>query len=475
MRLLRNFVVLFSGNVVGQLFFFFALARLARVLGPAEFGTWNFAQVLMLYLLRGSEFGLETVGIRETSRDPGTMRGWVGTVISLRFALGTMLFALACLIAWAGLLPEGTTTLVLISALAVFPMAFVLEWVFESRQQIGLISGARILKGVLFFLCVWLLVSSSQDTTLAAFLYLGSLCIPVALVAAVAMRRYGVDWSSLTWKRSLSALKMTGQIGTASMLSQYSMFASTVVVGYFMSREELGYFTAANRIVIFLWAYVILSMNRSLLPSLSIGFRESPDGFKQFVLKIFRYATLAAIPIGLAGTLYATDLMTLLYSNRYAASGVVFGILLWGFVLATIRSTLEIALISSDRQGRLMRGMVFVSVMYTILTPILTLQFGIVGAALAVLASEFSYLLYLVCSSPHVEPLALLRNWWKPAVAALAVMVPLLTVSGLDPFLRTGVGVVAFSVLIVAMKGVTRDDLQIIRLLIRGNRPERVT
>jgi len=240
-----------------------------------------------------------------------------------------------------------------------------------------------------------------------------------------------------------------------------------MVVGYFLSREDLGYFTAANRIVIFLWAYVILSMNRILLPSLTQRFHESLSDYRHFVLRIFRFAVVAAVPIGLVGTLCAADLMRLLYSARYEASGVVFGILLWAFVLATIRSTLEIALIASDRQRRFMRGMVLLSVMYTVLTPILTLQFGIVGAAVAVVASELSYFIYLVSSFPYTEPRALVRNAWKPFVAAMIAVGTMLSVPALDPLLRVGFGSILFGAILVGTKGVTLDDYEVMRSLFR--------
>ena len=421
----------------------------------------------MLYLLRGSEFGLETVGIRETSRDSKLIGMWITTVVSLRFALGLLLFGFAVIVSGFGLLPSGTTSLVLISALCVFPMAFLLEWVFEARQEVGLISVARILKGFLFFLAVFLMVSTNEDVELAAYLYVGSLALSVLMVTAVVLNRFGVDWSSLNLRWIVVALKKTGPIGIASMLSQYSLFASTMVVGYFLSKEELGYFTAANRIVIFLWAYVILSMHRILLPTLSGSFHESLRDYQRLVVKIFRLSALAAVPIGLVGTLCATELMKLLYSARYEASGVVFGILLWGFVLANIRSILEIALIASDGQRRFMKGMIFLSIMYTVLTPILTLQFGIVGTAVAVVVAELSYSAYLLFSCPYAEPASLLRNSWKPIVGAVVTIALLLQFVGLHPVLRVGIGSIVFTLIVLALKGVTLDDFEVMKSLFR--------
>jgi O-antigen/teichoic acid export membrane protein len=466
-RLISNFVKVSAGNVIGQFFFFLGLAHLARVLGPAEFGVWNFAQVWMLYLLRAGEFGLEIVGIRETAREKKLLSTWIATVVSLRFVLALLLFGFAYLVYIANLLPPGTASLVLICALSVFPVAFLLEWVFEARQEVGLISIARILKGFLFFLGVLAMVSNSEDAERAAYLYVGSLVLPGLMILSVVMSRFGFDWSSLSLRSSLDALRKSAPIGIATLLSQYSLVAATMMVGYFLSKEELGYFTAAHRIVILLWAYIIASMHRILLPSLSKTFHESLPHYRRFVEKSFRLTALTAVPVGLVGTLCATPLMKLLYSAQYEASGVVFGILLWGFVLANIRSILEIALVASDKQRRFMNGMVFLSVTYSVLTPILTLRFGIVGAAVAVVVSELSYFTYLVFTSPFSEPATLLSNSWKPLVAAIIAMAPLLPLAGIHPVLQVALGSTLFGIVVVALKGVTFEDFEVVRSLFR--------
>lgn len=462
----KNFVMMFGGSVIGQLFFFFGLAHLARVLGPSGFGAWNFAQVVMLYLLRGSEFGLETIGVRETARDLVSIPTWIATIVSTRFVLGSLLLICTLLAALADLFPGGTTSLVLISALCVLPISFTLEWVFEARQEVGLISIARILKGVTFFVAVFLLTSSGDDAQKAGYFYFGSVSLSMLIVTVVALQRFGIDLPSLSFQKSFSVLRKAGPLGIASILSQYSLFASTIVVGYFLARDQLGYFTAANRIVMFLWAYVITSMHRSLLPSLSSTYHNSLSEYRRVVVGLFRLSTLAAVPIGLMGTLCATPLMKLLYSSQYEVSGAVFGILLCGFVLANIRSILEIALIASDRQRQYMRGMVLLAILYTVLTTVLTLRFGIVGAAIAVLSSETCYFGYLVYTCPYSEPVTLLKHSWKPITAAaiaLASLVPL----DIHPLLRLVFGLTIFAAVLVALKGVSAKDSGLFKSLFR--------
>jgi O-antigen/teichoic acid export membrane protein len=316
------------------------------------------------------------------------------------------------------------------------------------------------------------MVSHSEDAELAAYLYVGSVALPGLIVFSFVISRFGFDWSSFRPRKGLDALIKSTPIGIATLLSQYSMFAATMMVGYFLSKEDLGFFTAAHRIVIFLWAYIISSQQRILLPSLSKSFHESLPQFREFVEKFFRLSALAAVPIGLIGTVCSTALMMLLYSARYEASGVVFGILLWGFVFANIRSILETALIASDRQMRLLKGMAFLSIMYTIMTPILTLQFGIIGTAIAVVVSELSYFTYLIFSSPYSKPVSLLKGFWKPLLAALIAMITLLPLIELSLVLRVVLGSTVFGIIVVALKGVTRDDFKVITFLFRRNNLE---
>jgi O-antigen/teichoic acid export membrane protein len=466
-KILKNFVTLFSGNVIGQLFFFLGLAYLARVLGPSQFGLWNFSQVFMLYLTRGSEFGLETIAIQESSRQPQSLSRWIVTTVFIRATTGTILFGMACICVWAEILPEGTGLLVLISSLCVFPMALVLEWVFESRQEVRIISIARIFRGLCFAALVFLFVSSNQDSEIAAFIYVGSLAISVVPVAVIAIRRYGADWSALTVSNGIKTLMKAVPIGIASLLSQYSLFASTMVVAYFLSKEDLGYFTAANRIVLFLWAYVILSMHRVLLPNLSRSFHDSRERAREVVVRLFRLTVLAVVPLGLIGTLFSESIMNLLYSSQYASAGVVFGILIWGFVLANVRAVLEISLIASDTHGLYLRGMIFLAALYTLITPFLAFSFGIVGVAVAVLCSELGYLLFLVTTCPYLAPMSFLRELWKPFFAAVTPVALLISIGEIHSVMGVVLALGVFGLLLVATKAISSEDVGFLKGIVR--------
>ncbi len=384
------------GNVTGQFFYFLGLAHLARALGPAGFGLWNFAQAWLIYLFRGGEMGLEVIGVREIARNPTGTHKLISAVVVSRCVLAVILVGSVFMAVELGLIPRDAAPLVIAFSFSLIPMAFILEWVFEGHQTLLNVSIARIAKGVLFFALVVLCVKSIDELTLAAFIYVMSITIPILFVGWIALRRFGCANIRSIFPLFPHLWKSALPVGFATLLSNYSLFLGTMVIGYTMQRDQLGYFTASHRIMIFLWAYTISSLQRVVLPTLSNLHQLSADSFQSFVEKFLRYAALLSIGIGLFVTSFSKMIIHILYSDRYDPSVPVLQILVWAFVMASIRAILEIALLASDKQKMYSIGMLFVATLYTVLTPWLVSRSGINGAAYAALIAESSYLLLLV-------------------------------------------------------------------------------
>ncbi len=467
-RLLRNFVLLLAGNVLGQLAFFLGLLRLARVLGPAEFGVWNFAQAWLLYLFRGGELGLEVLGIREASRKPEETGQWISSLLVLRAGLAIILFVVTFAIAIAGLFPRNAAPIVIIFSIAVFPMAFILEWVYEAHQRILYVSLARIGKGLLFAALVFLFVSNSSQGGVAAALYVLSLVVPIGVVLWFGISQYGLGSFRYVVRHGLATLREALPIGLATLLSQYSLFLGTLVVGYLMSETDLGYYTAGHRLVIFLWAYVIVSSNRVLLPNLSRSFQVSVVRFSEFVMKFFRLSVLVALPFGFIGIALAQSVLPLLYSAQYTSSVIVFQVLMCALVIAIVRSIFEIGLVASGNQRGYLRSIGFLAIAYTVVTPLMTVLWGITGAALASVVAELFLLAYFLAAFPYTRFRSLLPFILKPAGAILPGVALLVLFAGTSPGWRVVIGLAAYAVLLVAVRGVDLEDVALLKKMIQN-------
>jgi O-antigen/teichoic acid export membrane protein len=458
-RMAFNFALLFSGNVLGQLFILAGMVHLARSLGPATFGLWNVAQALMLYLLRANEMGLEVAGIRAVARNPERLPSLVSTVVGLRIGLAVILFGAMLLAVLAGLLPSGSQYLVMIFSLTVFPTAVILEWVFEGQQSVVVVSGARILKGVLFGVSVLVLIRESSQANLAAYCYVASVAVPTVLVALAVVRRHGRLGWVFRWNEGKRLFQEALPIGIATILSQYSLFVGTVILGYISPNEQVGYYSVGQRLIVFVWAYGIVSSNRVVLPQLSILFRNSQDEFRAFVKKFLRLLGIVSLPLTIAAVGGGERIITVLFGAQYEPSIDVFKILSIALAIGMVRSILEIGLIASNRQRLFLRGMTMLAVLYTLLTYVFFEQWGIIGVAWAAVVAESAYCLYLTLVFSYVSPLEVLTTLWKPAAAA-AIVISALLVSGFQSLLvvlPAGIGI--YTGILVLARGLTRSDI----------------
>lgn len=465
---------MFCGNILGQLFFLLGMLRLARTLGPAAFGLWNFTQAWMLYLLQTEQMGLEVVAIRAIARTPVQTGRYVRTVISVRGILMIILLGLTILACVLHLVPAEMEQLLLIFSLTLIPTAFLLEWVFEAYQEIGFVSLARFLKGALFAALVFLFVHTQADVEGSAAFYVLSVTIPALLIFLLAASRYNFK-GSIDLRHGWRTLREALPVGLASLLSQFCLFAGTLYVGLTSSHEDLGYFTAANRPAIFLWAYVVSASHRILLPTLSLRFRTALPEFRTFIEKFFRLSVLGALPLGLAVTVVAPVLIPVLYSSEYVRSVPIFQVLFWFLVVSLMRFIFEIGLIASDRQRQYFFAMAGLAVLYAILTPLLTHFLGILGAAIAAVIAETSYMGYLVGSFPFTKVSSLLKSNWKPALAFAAGAATAWATNTMPVAAQLGMCMGAYVLVLVVTRGFTLDDWGMLWRILRPSGSESVT
>jgi O-antigen/teichoic acid export membrane protein len=174
---------------------------------------------------------------------------------------------------------------------------------------------------------------------------------------------------------------------------------------------------------------------------------------------------IGSLTVGIAGTFFGPKFMALLYPAAYHASNGVFVILLWALVFAGMRFIFEVALIASDDQGRYLKGMILLALLYTLATPILSVNFGIVGAAWASVLAEFSYFAYLLLTFPYVKTGDLLSHLWKPVVGSVLALLMGFLVYSVHMFIGGLMSLIGFTAFLFLAGVVSADDRQLLRIL----------
>ncbi len=437
------------------------MLHIAKIVGPVSFGLWNLAQAWMLYLFRFGELGLEVVGIRAVVRDKLHLASIVWSVVVLRLLILLLLIVCIVTLALLDLFPPGSTKLIVILSLALLPLALLLEWVFESYQIVGSISVVRVLRGFLFLVLIYFFVSRDDQMVDAAYYYVISVAIANLAISWIAIKRFNLlplrpqrDIASQLFREGLP-------VGIATVLANYSFFAGTMMIGYMIGGNDLGYYTAAHRLIVFFWAYGIATAHRVLLPQFSRLFHESPQSLNEFISKVTKATSLLSLPVCIIAIAGGDQTIELLYGTRYGSSAPILKIFAGVFFISIVRSIFEIGLLAANKQKQFLKGMVGVAVMATLLTYVGVRLRGIEGAAWASLVVEAGYAFYLFRVSHFVGARQILSVVGKPILLAIVTVLVLL-LSGLTSlFVIIPVGTALYFLLLIIAGQLSSKEIQL--------------
>jgi O-antigen/teichoic acid export membrane protein len=458
-RIIRNFLSLFLSNVVGQLFTLWAFVQIARIFGPEGFGKFSFAQVFALYFLFLADFGLQTFGARAIAQERGPISRLVWNITALRSILASACFILLLLVGL--LLPEAEEVklLIFISGIALFPYALSLEWVFQGIEKMEYIGVGRVLKGLVFAGLVFFFVRTQDQLSYAVIFSVAGFFASSGVLLWLYVRKFGVSFDRIEWQEFGNTVASAFPLATGSMVTQINYNFGTLVLGFLLSDKDVGIFSAANKIVLFLAAFGVTAASNAILPQVVKAYRVSTMMFIHALKKLLRFFILLALPLGVGGTIVGSSIIDFLYSGAYRDAIIVFQISVWLVTVALYRVVVENALIAARRDrtyfiGYAMAGTVTVMGNFALI-PML----GVVAPAIIALVSELAMFGYFVASCKFVRAVDILRMTVKPLIAAM-IMGAFLTFFPLNVFVLILVGVLLYFVMLLLLRSVTIQEIR---------------
>src|SRR5262249_1565706 len=144
------------------------------------------------------------------------------------------------------------------------------------------------------------------------------------------------------------------------------------------------------------------------------------------LLEILLFVTLPVV-IGLF--FLADGILALLYGEKFVPASVALRIMLWPLLLAPLAGLLGHVLVASQHEKTTLRIVAIDWVVNAVSAMLLISTFGLSGAALSGLLSRIvDVYLHGVFVSRLFAKLRVLRLAWKPVVASLCMLVPLLEI-----------------------------------------------
>jgi O-antigen/teichoic acid export membrane protein len=348
-RLGINLVFLYGGELASKLLALVVFGYLNRVLSKERFGDLEFAYGLVFVLALLADAGLALYGSREASREPGRLPALATQIAAIRVVI---LIGSLAIIGVTALLVEGDATsrwLVLLAGSTLLPIPLLLNWAFESRDEMHVVAGCSLLRQVVFVAGVVLCVDSGADLVLVPVLDAFGFLIATTVQQLLLRRRVGALWAARYLAGVGHTVRACLPLAVSAVVWALRLFFPLLALRFLAGSAETALFGIAHRLVIalhtFVWLYFI-----NLLPSFS-RLARSQDGaaFDHVSATSLRFVGWVVVTGGLAGGVLAPFIFRI-YSPTYPQAAALFTIMVWMIAVAFLSGHHRYCLIAFRRQ-----------------------------------------------------------------------------------------------------------------------------
>jgi O-antigen/teichoic acid export membrane protein len=417
-RLVRNFVLLAAGEFTSKLFGFVAFAYLARVLGPGEFGQLEFALAVIFFFTLLVDCGLGSYGARELAKDQSTVKRLTIHVVILRWILAAGAFILLAGCVALMEKPWAVKQLLLLYGLTLFALPALLPFVFQGLDLMRQVAVASVMRWSLFAAGVLIFVRHPGATWIVPVVEGVAILCVVIYYFVVLPKPFASAEKRIDFRYAFSMFRRAFPIGASELVWALKIYFATVLLGIFINGPEVGWFGAAHRLVVSLHAFVWLYFF-NLFPSISRGSLGSFDALQRLMRGSLQITGWLGVFLAAIGTALAKPILTLVYGAQYEPGVAAFQVLIWLIPLALASGHFRYTLIAYDRQGLEFLSAACGGALNVILNLVLNATYGIIGAALSLVAAEglilaLSYL-FVRKTITHIPAGVYL---WRPATGA---------------------------------------------------------
>ncbi|MBD1394649.1 flippase [Mucilaginibacter glaciei] len=280
----------------------------SRIIGPEKYGTINFAVAYVAYFTLLISYSFDFSATRKISKDPDNAenRNKVFSEVfytqCLLFVLSTITFVI--LLYMVTQLRENKTV-VIFSYLLCVSTLFTQNWLFQAMQDLSKVALFNLISKVLFTVAILIVVRKNQD-----YIWQPLIISIVQAVIAIwsfswAFKKYNIKLIKLPLSRCWEVLKEERIIFFSLVFVNLYSSTNTVILGLFQNATQVGYYTAAQRLIIIAQSVLAMPLAQAFYPFIGKAFGESREqGLRvaqkliPLIIVFLGFATIAMFVLG---------------------------------------------------------------------------------------------------------------------------------------------------------------------------------
>lgn len=429
-------------NILGQVINFFILLYLPRVLGPAGYGTFNFAQSYIMYFYLICDLGLSLLCVREVNQSKNK-QNIIDKIYSLKFYVS--LIAMAIFYISILFIKKSMTVkyMLLCIGFSIFFTGITIDYIFNALSNMKYNGLSVAFKNIIFGMLCFLFIKDAKHSYITALFYTISLFFAQLYLLIVFNKKYFKIKLVKCNKNDINIFKKSLPLAIANFMIQINNNFDIVYLTFTRTQKEVGYYSAPYKIINFLIGIMCLYFNAAY-PMIAELIKKSRKELNNYITKFYTIGMTVFVPITFGGIALNKKIINFAFGYQYQKSEILFVLLLPLIIIRMITSTYGAVMIMGNKSKYFTKGVMIGAFINIILNIILTPKYGAEGSAVATILCESIQGIYLYYIFRKDCDSKLFKASFIPLLSSIIMYIILKMNNNINLFLGIILGVIIY-------------------------------
>lgn len=385
----KNTFWLFFGQITSRVLRAAIVIYAARVLGASSWGAFSYALGIAAFLTIFSDIGINALITKESSRNPQLKDQYLSTAFFTKLVL-LIIFVIAVIV----LFPHLTK---IEEAAAIMPI-LIFVFAFDTLRDLGsavsralekmqIEAGVQVFTNFAIVALGFMFLSVDQTSRALSFAYAAGSGIGLVAIFYTLHRHFRNLLRNFKFSLIKPIILTAWPFGLMGIMGAIMLNTDIIMLGWLRSAEEVGYYSAAQKIIQLLYILPTL-VATSIFPVIARMVMQNAIFVKTTLEKATAIIVLISIPITLIGLIFAGPIISLLYGSEYAPAVLTFRILMATILIVYPSTLIGNAIFAYDQQKSFIVFVLMATLSNVGFNFLLIPKFGIEGAAVSTIVTQ---------------------------------------------------------------------------------------
>ncbi len=400
-RIFKNTSVLAFGQIISYVLGFFYIVYIVRYLGAEKFGILSFALALSAIVKIFIDFGLDSLAVREISRDRLLGRKYLGNifVIKLFLSIICILFIVLIVSLFNYSITKDKVIFLVFLSVIIGSFSSTFNSLFSAYEKMEYLSVGTILNSALMLIVAFSVISHGYDIVMLAFLTCIVSLINLLYTFIVCISKFVIPSLELDLKFIRSLTINAWPFFLSAVVDIIAFKIDIVMLSSMKGDLVVGYYSAAYKFLEVLM-FIPSAFVGSLFPIFSNFYFSSMESLKLLYERSFKYLSIAGLPIAVGTTLLAEKIIFFVYKEGFSESILALKLLIWTVPLIFLTYLFGTVIASINKQIIALKINILCMLLNIGLNLILIPQYSLIGASVA---TVITYILSIILCFYYVS------------------------------------------------------------------------